>query len=73
MLGLAEKLALPFLALFWAGSIFVMCWIVFRTPPKEQRSEAAKPGSMKLAKARRGRPLGSSEKPALSRRRPLTR
>jgi hypothetical protein len=72
MLGLAEKLALPFLALFWAGGIFVMCWIVFR-PPKTRRSEGAEPGPLKISRTRRGRPLVSSEKPALPRRGPLVR
>jgi hypothetical protein len=64
-MGLAEKLALPFLALCWASAIVVMIWHIFRRPPKPHRlSTAPTPGKT--------RPVGSEKVPPV-RRRPLVR
>jgi hypothetical protein len=73
MLGLGEKLALPFLALVWAGAILSMCWIIFRPPVEPRRSDVTETGSQKRAQKRRRGPLTAKEKTALSRRRPLAR
>jgi hypothetical protein len=73
MLDLAEKLALPFLGLFWAGAIIVMSWIILRPAPIAMRSNTAETRAPELAKTRLPRgPLTASEK-RVSRRRPLVR
>jgi hypothetical protein len=69
MFGLAEKLSLPLLALFWIGTILVMTWIIFRPPPRPRRTRDREDLAPKQPRG----PLTASQKVALTRRRRLAR
>lgn len=70
MLGLVEKLSLPFLALCLFGTIFVMAWLIFRPDPRvgDDRRDAP---SARLMQPKG--PLTASQRTALNRRRRLMR
>lgn len=72
MLGLVEKLSLPFLALCLFGTIFVMAWLIFRPDPRvggisghgdDRANGPIQPSG----------PLTATQRTALSRRRRLAR
>jgi hypothetical protein len=70
MIELIQKLALPFLALCWAGGIVAMARSIFRIPARARQSREGKTAAPSLAKVHPKRQVRPSARAVVTRRPP---